>query len=356
METLLQLEAQELGNFFAANIGKPISLKSRFNASVINSLWYICTGSRFDLEDPDFLFLITTIIDNFQKAEATGVVFFFPWVLKKDFLIKGFWKKYLETRDKTQGLIKTSIAEHEKTYTPGSENRDLIDAFIEHRRKTENPESSFYGPEGEMNQLIVLLDLFVAGSETSSSILQWAMLYMIMWPEVQAKVQEEIDSVIGKGRAPTLEDKANLIYTEAVLCEVHRHCTLVPFSVYHSTLADTKFAGYKIPKDTCIFANIRDAHHDKEYWGDPENFRPERFIEKDGKKIIKHEAFMPFSTGKRICLGESLAKDTFFLFFTHILQRFRLEKVPGVTLSLESNAKTFVVAPKPYEIVIHNRA
>ncbi|CAG7833832.1 unnamed protein product [Allacma fusca] len=296
METLLQNEAQELGNFLAANVDKPMSLKSRFNASVLNSLWYICTGSRFDVEDPDFLFLITNIIDNFQKAESTGVVFFFPWVLKKDFLIKGFWKKYLETRDKTQGLIKASIAEHEKTYSP-TENRDLIDALIEHRKKSNNPDSSFYGSEGEMNQLIVLLDLFVAGAETSSSILQWAMLYMIIWPEVQAKVQEEIDSVIGSSRIPSLEDKPNMIYTEAVLCEIHRFCTLVPFSVYHSTLADTKFAGYKIPKDTCIFANMRDAHHDKEF-----------------------------------------------------------QKVPGATLSIQPNAKTFIVAPKPYEIIIQTRA
>lgn len=223
-------------------------------------------------------------------------------------------------------------------------------------KKSNNPDSSFYGSEGEMNQLIVLLDLFVAGAETSSSILQWAMLYMIIWPEVQAKVQEEIDSVIGSSRIPSLEDKPNMIYTEAVLCEIHRFCTLVPFSVYHSTLADTKFAGYKIPKDTCIFANMRDAHHDKEYWGDPENFRPERFIEKNGNKIIKHEAFMPFSTGKRICLGESLAKDTFFLFFTYLLQRFRFQKVPGATLSIQPNAKTFIVAPKPYEIIIQTRA
>ena len=116
------------------------------------------------------------------------------------------------------------------------------------------------------------------------------------------------------------------------------------------------FGGYRIPKNTVILANLRDAHHNKEYWGDPEVFRPERFIDESGNKIIKHEAFMPFSAGKRACLGESLAKDTLFLFFTYLLQKFRIEKEPNVPpLSLEPNANTFVIAPKPYRIVVAPR-
>lgn len=66
----------------------------------------------------------------------------------------------------------------------------------------------------------------------------------------------------------------------------------------------TEFAGYRIPKDTVILANLRDAHHDKEYWVDPHVFRPERFIDETGEKIVRHDAFMPFSAGKRTCLGK----------------------------------------------------
>ena len=166
---------------------------------------------------------------NFQKADSTGLVFFFPLPLQKDLLIRGFWENFIRTRDKIQGMIRNSIKEHEKTFNP-LEIRDFVDALIDQKRKTDDPNSSFYGEEGgrficqycrypssrylrrklffctDLNMLITLLDLFVAGAETSSSIMQWAMLYMIMWPEIQTNVQNEIDSVIG-GRMPTLDDR-----------------------------------------------------------------------------------------------------------------------------------------------------
>jgi len=117
-----------------------------------------------------------------------------------------------------------------------------------------------------------------------------------------------------------------------------------------------EFAGYKIPKNSVILANLRDAHHDQGYWKDPENFRPERFIDPLTNKIVKHEAFMPFSTGKRTCLGDSLAKDSLFIFFSCLMQKFKVEKDPDFgDLSLEPNAPTLIVAPKPFNIIIRNR-
>ena len=84
---------------------------------------------------------------NMQKCESTGLVFFFPWVLKNDLLIKGFWQSFINTRDKIQGLVRNSIEEHKKTYDP-LETRDFIDALIGQWKKTDDPNSSFYGDEG----------------------------------------------------------------------------------------------------------------------------------------------------------------------------------------------------------------
>ncbi len=117
-----------------------------------------------------------------------------------------------------------------------------------------------------------------------------------------------------------------------------------------------EFGGYTIPKDTVILANMRDAHYDKGYWGDPEVFRPERFIDAKEQKIIKHEAFMPFSSGKRLCLGSALAADTLFIFFTSLMQKFSIEREPGVgELDLESVAPSLIVCPKPYNVVVSTR-
>ncbi|CAL8109685.1 unnamed protein product [Orchesella dallaii] len=356
MESQLLYEAQELMTFFKENQGKPIGLRNKFNASVLNSLWYISTGTRFGVDDPNFLFMIDSFINNMQKLELTGLVYFFPWILKNtDIFIKGFWENFLRSRDRIQGLIRNCIEEHKKTYDD-SDVRDFIDAMIAKWKSTNDPKSSFYKDEGDLNMLLVLVDLFLAGAETTSSTLQWAMLYMITFPEIQTKVQQEIDAAIGSSRLPSLEDRPGMIYTEATLNEVHRFCSLVPCSVFHNTLEDAELAGYHIPKDTVILANLRDAHYDKEYWGDPENFRPERFIDETGTKIVRHDAFMPFSAGKRTCLGDQLAKDSLFIFFTCLMQKFRVARDPNAgELSMEPNAPTLIVAPKPFDIVVTSR-
>lgn len=95
-------------------------------------------------------------------------------------------------------------------------------------------------------------------------------------------------------------------YTEAVLQEVLRFSAMVPLGVTHKALREVEFHGFTIPKGTLIFANLYWAMHDPKIWGDPETFRPERFLSEDGKSVLKHEALLPFSTGKRVCLGEEI--------------------------------------------------
>lgn len=97
---------------------------------------------------------------------------------------------------------------------------------------------------------------------------------------------------------------SSLPYTEAVIMEVMRYSTLLPMGVLHRMLKGRTFHGYYLPKDTVIVPNLYACHHNPEIWGDPENFRPERFLSEDGSKVIRNEAFMPFSAGRRVCLGK----------------------------------------------------
>ncbi len=75
-------------------------------------------------------------------------------------------------------------------------------------------------------------------------------------------------------------------------------CSLVPYSVWHKALEDSSIGDYFIPKNSVLFFGIYDVHHDKEIWGDPDVFRPERFLDESGTKVVKHEALIPFSSGK----------------------------------------------------------
>jgi cytochrome P450 len=104
-----------------------------------------------------------------------------------------------------------------------------------------------------------------------------------------------------------------------------------------------------------ILPNLYGAHHDHDVWGDPEIFRPERFITSDGKFSKPGEAFMPFSVGKRVCIGESLARNTFFLFLANISQRFKIIPDPDKPTPIIDYIPSFVMQPKPYDYLLQPR-
>jgi len=117
----------------------------------------------------------------------------------------------------------------------------------------------------------------------------------------------------------------SLVYTEAVILETLRLSSIAPVSVPHAATEDVNFHGYDIPKGTIIFANLYANHHDPEIWGeDVKEFRPERFLSPDETTVIRHEALMPFSTGRRVCLGETLARDSLFLFAANLALNFEV--------------------------------
>lgn len=123
-------------------------------------------------------------------------------------------------------------------------------------------------------------------------------------------------------------------YTEAALREVMRLETLVPSSVPHRTMRDTTLAGYQIPKETMVQVGLFALHKDKDVWGDPENFRPERFLE-DGKLNLKKDFSLPFGAGRRLCAGETFARNTMFLCVAALLQNFNLKILNGVLPRLD---------------------
>ena len=165
-------------------------------------------------------------------------------------------------------------------------------------------------------------DLFVAGTETVSNTLYWALIYVTYFPEVQKEIHSEIDRLLGKEKLPTESDRFKLAYTEAFLNETMRFHCAGPILIPRSTTCNLMFRGYSIPENTFIMVNMWSCMHDPEYWDEPEKFNPKRFINEQGKFECKNPAMMPFSIGKRACTGESLARLQLFLIFTSLLQKF----------------------------------
>ncbi|XP_048108790.1 cytochrome P450 2J6-like isoform X2 [Alosa alosa] len=246
--------------------------------------------------------------------------------------------------DHVKVFLREEIEQHKKDWEP-SEPRDYIDCYLNEIEKSkENAAAGFT----EDNLIMCSLDLFVAGSETTSTTLRWSFLYMAKYPEVQEKVQAEIDRVIGQSRLPTMADRADMPYTDAVIHEIQRIGNIAPLGLPRYTTKDVQLGDYLIPKGTEIIANLTSVMFDKEEWETPHTFNPGHFLNKEGK-FVKNPAFIPFSAGKRVCLGESLAKMELFLFFTSFLQRYTFSMPAGVKPVMDFRFG-ITLAPQPYEI------
>lgn len=144
-------------------------------------------------------------------------------------------------------------------------------------------------------------------------------------------------------------------YTVAFISEVIRFSSVVPFGAHHRALDDKLFQGYFIPADTWILPNFCYMNQNPAIWGDPEIFRPERFLSEDRLKYVKNENFTPFSIGRRQCIGESLARDTIFLFLTNIVQRFEISFDETLPEPSAEPVPSMIFHPQPYTIVMRRR-
>jgi cytochrome P450 len=256
--------------------------------------------------------------------------------------------------------------------------RDFLDLMLLEHARPSKPDSCFASDLGKVTIQNVMLDLFIAGMETTSSSLILILLQLLHHPDIKEKVQQEIDRVIrtiernrwhdhgcfdpifqvvGKNRFPSFADKEDMHLTNAVLLESLRVASLVYIGLPHAANEDIKFEGYDIPKGTIIFGSIYHSMHDPKVFDDPDTFKPERFLSADGK-FVHDDRILAFGTGKRVCLGQSLAEKEFFIFFTCLLQQFNIDPVPGKTLPSYKDifpGEELFRIPKPYEVILTKR-
>lgn len=227
-----------------------------------------------------------------------------------------------EQQQQPQQLLNQQI-NHQKQQHVELENivaRDLVDAYIVQQKKHEKDGKENYFSDQQLVQ--IMSDIFSAGLETVTSTIEWSILFLILNTNCQELIQQEIDRVIGRERLPQLEDLASMPYTEATIYEVLRRSNVVALGNAHATLDDASIGGYRIPKGTQVLPNLYGIHMNPKLWNQPDRFDPSRFIVNE--KAKKPDYFIPFSVGRRMCLGDVLAKMEVFLFLVGLLQKYDL--------------------------------
>ncbi|XP_067150961.1 cytochrome P450 2K6-like [Apteryx mantelli] len=314
-----------LANTIEMHKGKPLEMTLMLNAAVANVIVSILLGKRYDYEDPTFKRLLSLVNENVRLFGSPSVSLYntFPAL---GFFLKNH-KTFVNNRDEVCAFIKVTFIEHLKTLDR-NDQRSFIDTFLVRQQEEKGNANGYFHND---NLIEVVRNLFVAGMETTSSTLRWGLLLMMKYPEIQKKVQEEIERVIGS-TPPRIEHRTQMPYTDAVIHEIQRFANILPLNLPHATTADVSLKGYFIPKGTYVIPLLTSVLRDKSQWEKPDVFHPEHFLNSEGK-FVKKDAFMPFSAGRRTCAGETLAKMELFLFFTSLLQRFTFRPPAGVSSS-----------------------
>jgi methyl farnesoate epoxidase / farnesoate epoxidase len=268
-----------------------MDMHNAFDISVLNTMWTLLAGYRFDLADERLLQLMKLIHDSFRIIDMSGgILNQFP-AIRHIMPDRSGYRPLVETLKPLWKFLNEVIREQQTNKNIDQPN-SLIEAYVQ-ELQNENCDETFT----EEQLLALCLDLFQAGSETTSNTLSFGIIYLIHNPRVQVRLRKEMDAVIGRERLPCLNDRPLLPYTEATICEIQRLSTVAPLGIVHRNLAATTLAGHFIPKNTLAIASLYSLHLDQKYWGDPFAFRPERFLDNNGV-LMQHEYFMPFGAGK----------------------------------------------------------
>ncbi|KAG0698351.1 Cytochrome P450 2J2 [Chionoecetes opilio] len=316
----MQEELDELLQLFRRRQGEKVDVGLLFNRSIVNVIWAITIGKRYSYDDKKLEALVEKVNKMLQTFNPFHPALRFRWV-KKLFPNLSIIRHTEGYMAELLAFIEGEVEAYRQEMGEQVDTGCYIGAYLNELSQLKP------GEEDDQTTLSVdhlkanILELFLAGSETTSSTLWWAVFFLASNPEAQRTMQEEMDRVVGRDNTPALAHMDRLPYTMATISEVQRMGDLVPFAIPHKATEDVSLGGYRIPKDTTIMFNLSHGLLDPKYWQEPTQFRPERFLTEEGK-VFKPDHFMPFGSGKRVCLGESLARLEVFVFLASLMHRF----------------------------------
>ncbi|MED6112296.1 hypothetical protein PIB30_060404 [Stylosanthes scabra] len=218
------------------------------------------------------------------------------------------------------------IDEHMDPNRDTSNGEDIIDVLLQLKK---HKSLSFDLTMDHIKAL--LLDILVAGTDTTAATTVWAMTALIKNPRVMRKVQEELRNFGGQKDFLEEEEIKKCIYFKAVIKETLRLYPPVPLFVPKETNEKCSINGYEIPSKTIVYVNAWTIHRDPKAWKDPHEFCPERFLDRDIDFLGQDFELIPFGAGRRICPGMHMALASLDLILANLLYSFDWKPPEGMT-------------------------
>lgn len=301
--------------------GKAVRVERLLGSSVSNVLCQYVTGKRYDYDHPVRTMLDDCLTPRGRGARPSlfGYLAFMPTLMHLLSLLTGGRSRsaFQKRMQRVQDHVRQRVRELEAQPLPDSPS-----CFIESYLKEMRDGTTF-----DHDHLMgCVFTFFIAGVNVMTDYVTWFLLFMTLNPDVQQRMREEVDHVVGR---KTLSSKYRPLmpYTQAVMLELHRVANIAPSGLNHALAQDRQVAGYLLPKGTQILLSSFLVHTDPEYFPEPNVFRPERFLAPDGS-FVHDERVVHFGIGKRSCPGEPIAQNQLFLYLTSVLQTFLISSPP----------------------------
>ncbi|TKV95936.1 hypothetical protein SEVIR_9G395800v4 [Setaria viridis] len=305
----------------AAAAGRPVVVPEVLVCALANIVGQITVSKRvFDAQGEESNSYKDMIVSLLTGAGLFNISDFVPALARLD--LQGVQAKLRRIHHQFDGLITKLLAEHAATAADRARHgrQDFVDRLRAAMDAGADDDSGETITEVNIKGLI--FDMFTAGTDTSSIIVEWAMAEMLKNPSVMARAQEELDRVVGRGRRLEESDLPALPYLQAACKEAMRLHPSTPLSLPHFSFdacdVDVGGGGYRVPANTRLLINIWAIGRDPEAWEAPLEFRPERFLPGGAAEKVdplgNYFELIPFGAGRRICAGK-LAGMVFVQYF-----------------------------------------
>ncbi|XP_073143033.1 nicotine N-demethylase CYP82E3 [Henckelia pumila] len=265
---------------------------------------------------------------------------------------QGHIKSMKRVSKEVGNIIESWIQEHMEG-TPGNLEQDFIHVML---AKIDDRYTS-YGHTRETIIKATVMNLILAGSDTTSIHLTWLLSILLNNTAIMRRAQEEIDQKVGKERWVDESDITNLVYLQAIVKETLRLYPPGPMSVPHEAMEDCVVNGYLIPKGTRLLVNLWKLHRDPRIWDEPDEFKPERFLTSHAEVDYagQHFEFVPFGSGRRSCPGITFAMQVTHLTLARLLQGFDFATPENVPVDMTEGQGITMPKATPLEVVVAPR-
>ena len=306
--------------------GNDVDVYSLLNKSVANSMIRFMTGTPPEANDVDQIWQFTNVVDIVLNPGTTMIIYdVVPFVRHLPGYFGRLFQSAVSARDY---ILERCYFRFKRLPTTSSEGKlepGFINALIQ--LQTEHNRDKFENPLDDEQIKGIVLDIITGGVVSTTANLTNIVALLLVHKHIAKRVQEEIDTIIGTENLPSLSDKDRMPYTMATILEGLRYTSGGgPLGGPHVAKSDVTFEGFYIAKGAVFFANQWFIHHDPSVWSDPWVFNPERFLDEEGRLLQPDDDIyynlMPFSAGRRKCMGEEMALSLMFLYVATIFQSY----------------------------------